>query len=69
MTCPGIQATHQSGTNKAASHQTVIADRPADEAAAIATTPDGLQVKVEAHATVPMTMTAGPATATIPDAL
>jgi hypothetical protein len=51
----------------AVSHRTMIADRPVDAAAAIATTPDVLQVKDAARAAVPMTTIAGRAAATSPD--
>ena len=67
MTCPGIQATHQSETTKAVSHRTMIADHPVDAAAAIATTPDGLRVKDAVCAATPMTTITDRAAATNPD--
>jgi hypothetical protein len=67
MTCPGIQATHQSETTKAVSHQTTIADRPVDAAAVIGTNPDGLRAKDGARAAVSMTTITDRAAATSPD--
>jgi hypothetical protein len=67
MTCPGIQATHQSETTKAVSHQTMIADRPVDAAAAIGTSPDGLRVKDGARTAVTMTTITDRAATTSPD--
>ena len=55
-TRPGIQATRQSETPRAAPHRTMSADRPVDAAGAIGDGPDGLASEVdEARAAVTRT--------------
>jgi hypothetical protein len=68
MTCPGIQATHQSETTKAVSHRTLIVDRPVDAAAAIEMNPDALRAKDEARAAITMTTIIDRAVGTSPGA-